>query len=37
LINSKLKGEVLHIEKKGSKPAAKSLMEALRETADSFK
>jgi DNA end-binding protein Ku len=37
LIGSKLKGEVLHLEKRPKKPAAKSLMEALRETADSLK
>lgn len=37
LIKSKLKGEVLHLEKRPKKPAAKSLMEALRETADSLK
>jgi len=37
LIKSKLKGEVLHWEKRAKKPAAKSLMEALRETANSLK
>jgi DNA end-binding protein Ku len=37
LISSKLKGEVILLEKKASKPAAKSLMDALRETADSLK
>ena len=36
LISSKLKGEVLHLEKRPKKPAAKSLMEALRETAESL-
>ena len=37
LIYSKLKGEVLHLEERAKKPAAKSLMEALRETANSLK
>jgi DNA end-binding protein Ku len=37
LISSKLKGEILHLEKKASRPPAKSLMEALRETAQSIK
>ncbi len=37
LISSKLKGEVLHLEKRPKKPAAKSLMETLKETADSLK
>jgi DNA end-binding protein Ku len=37
LISSKLKGEVLHLDKKASRPPAKSLMEALRETAKSLK
>ncbi len=37
LISSKLKGEVLHLEKKASKQPAKSLMEALRQTAESLK
>jgi DNA end-binding protein Ku len=37
LISSKLKGEAVLLEKKASKPAAKSLMDALRETAESFK
>jgi DNA end-binding protein Ku len=37
LINYKLKGEVLHLEKRAKKPAARSLMEALRETANSLK
>jgi len=37
LISSKLKGEVLHLDKIPKKPAAKSLMEALRETAESLK
>jgi DNA end-binding protein Ku len=36
-ISSKLKGEVVLLEKKASKPAAKSLMDALRETAQSLK
>lgn len=37
LINSRLKGEVLRLEKKPKKPAAKSLMDALRETSESLK
>jgi DNA end-binding protein Ku len=37
LISSKLKGEVLHLEKKSIKNDAKSLMEALRDTANSLK
>lgn len=37
LIDSKLKGEVLHLQKRERKPSAKSLMEALRETAESLK
>lgn len=37
MISSKLKGEVLHLEKRPKKPAAKSLMEALMETANSLK
>lgn len=37
LISSKLKGEVLHLERKASKSPAKDLMEALRETAKSLK
>jgi DNA end-binding protein Ku len=36
LISSKLKGEVVHMEKKAGRPPAKSLMEALRETAQSL-
>jgi DNA end-binding protein Ku len=37
LISSKLKGEVVHLEKKAGRPPAKSLMEALKETAQSLK
>ena len=37
LISSKLKGEVVHLEKKTGRPPAKSLMEALKETAQSLK
>ncbi len=37
LISSKLKGEVVHLEKKAVRPPAKNLMEALRETAQSLK
>jgi DNA end-binding protein Ku len=37
LISSKLKGEVLHLEKRQKRPATKSLMEALSETANSLK
>jgi len=36
LISSKLKGEVVHLEKKAGRPPAKSLMEALKETAQSL-
>jgi len=38
LIASKMKGEVVQVkEKKPKKPAAKSMMEMLRETAESLK
>jgi DNA end-binding protein Ku len=37
LISSKLKGEVVRLEKKAGRPPAKSLMEALKETAQSLK
>jgi non-homologous end joining protein Ku len=38
LISSKLKGEAVQVkEKVAKKPAAKSMMEALRETAESLK
>ena len=36
LVKTKLGGEVVHIEKKKGKPAPKSLMEALRKTAESL-
>ena len=38
MISSKLKGETVRVEeKKSKKPVAKSMMEVLRETAESFK
>lgn len=37
MVRTKLRGEVIRIEKKARKPAAKSLMEALKETAESIK
>ncbi|HPE63467.1 MAG TPA: Ku protein [Methanothrix sp.] len=36
MVRTKLSGEVIKIEEKGRKPAAKSLMEALKETAESI-
>ena len=37
LISSKLKGEAVQVEEKPKKPVAKSMMEALRKTAESLK
>lgn len=37
MVRTKLSGEVIRIEKKAARPAAKSLMEALKETAESIK
>jgi non-homologous end joining protein Ku len=37
LISSKLKGEKVLVEEKPKKPTVKSMMEALRETAESLK
>ncbi|MCJ7444727.1 MAG: Ku protein [Methanotrichaceae archaeon] len=37
MVKTKLKGKIIHIEKKKARPASKDLMEALRQTAESLK